>query len=74
MFKNKIIIIFSALLFVSCELFRETAILKEFTGSEIVMTDSIDCYIAGKDTTIDIMNIYEQKLIIYYDSIECSTC
>lgn len=53
---------------------RVKAMMMDFIESEIVIPNDLVCIQAGALTKIDIDSLKQNKYIIYYDSLECSSC
>lgn len=63
------------LLLSSCtERYKIKKALVEFTKSEIVIPDDLECINNRQTTKINKDTLKSLKLIVYYDSLECSSC
>ena len=54
-----------------------TKLVSEWTGKEILFSENVPCYVAGKDTLSGICNELfqkEYKVFMYVDSAGCSSC
>lgn len=53
---------------------RVRSIMMDFIDSEIVIPNDLACIQAGNLTKIDLDSLKQNKYIIYYDSLDCSSC
>lgn len=74
MVKRILVILLSCFAVVSCKTARIKKELKEFTGQQIVLPDSLRSTVNGRDTTLTGFMDAETKLVVFYDSVVCSSC
>jgi len=74
MVKRILVILLSCFAVVSCKTARIKKELKEFTGQQIVLPDSLRSTVNGRDTTLTDFMGAETKLVVFYDSVVCSSC
>lgn len=72
MVKRILVILLSCFAVVSCKTARIKKELKEFTGQQIVLPDSLRSTVNGRDTTLTDFMGAETKLVVFYDSVVCS--
>lgn len=53
---------------------RVKAMMMDFIDSEIVIPNDLVCIQEGNLTKIDLDSLKQNKYIIYYDSLDCSSC
>ena len=73
MVKRILVILLSCFAVVSCKTARIKKELKEFTGQQIVLPDSLRSTVNGRDTTLTGFMDAETKLVVFYDSVVCSS-
>lgn len=62
------------ILFPSCSKNRIRKIMIEFVKSEIIIPDSLDCIYNNKTTKIMKDSLKSYKYVVYYDSLNCTSC
>lgn len=63
------------LIMASCtERYRLKVMMKDFMKTEIVIPDDLECIYHREINTINLDSIKESVFIIYYDSLDCSSC
>lgn len=72
--KRIFIILLGCFAVVSCKTARIKKELKEFVGQQIVLPDSMRSTVNGRDTTLTGFTDAEVKLVVFYDSVVCSSC
>lgn len=71
---KNILIFLIIVLINSCNFISASKELNAFMGSDIVIPNELKSYFNGVDTTMDIVDNLEKKLIVYFDPTICSTC
>ena len=71
---RKIILLTVLLSFSSCGFFETRAVLKKFMDDEIVISNDLEYFFEGRDTTSSVLSDLNSKLIVYLDPNGCSTC
>ena len=72
---KKLILLIAILnIFGSCGIFEAKAVLEKFLDSEVILSDDFEYLHEGRDTTFDVLNGLDSKLIVYFETKSCSTC
>lgn len=68
-------VIFISLAMVSCgERKKIESMMADFIKTKIVIPNDLECICRREVKTIDLESIKENRLVIYYDSLDCSSC
>lgn len=73
--KSLLLMLITLISFSSCSTKEKLkAVLADFIDSEVIITDDLLCLHNGEISKIRIDTLCQYKFIIYYDSLECSSC
>ena len=73
--RNKVFILACVILtFSSCDYFETKIILEKFVDTRIEYPKTLDYFYEGNDTTSNIIDKHSVKMLVYFDSKECSSC
>ena len=68
-------VIFSCLAMVSCtERQKIKSMMADFMNTKVLIPNDLECICRREAKMIDLESIKESRFIIYYDSLDCSSC